>query len=117
MIVTRYQAIFHLNEDDDIKVKMTLSNIQNLIEDLGRTNVEVILVANGNGVRAFARGSAIVQKVEELRTLGTTFKICENSLTSRGMAKEDLLEKVEIVSSGVSEIVRKQTDGWAYIKP
>lgn len=96
---------------------MTLSNIENLIDDFGKINVEVILVTNGNGIKAFVRESAIVQRVEKLRKLGVTFKICANSLASRGMTKEDLLDQVEIVGSGIGEIVRRQIDGWAYIKP
>ncbi|NYT10941.1 MAG: hypothetical protein GKC03_00125 [Methanomassiliicoccales archaeon] len=117
MITIRYQAIFHLNEDDIGKVNMTLSNIENLIDDLGRTNVEVILVANGNGVKAFAREPAIAQRVEKLRKLGVTFKVCANSLAGRGMSKDDLIDQVDIVGSGIVEIVRKQIEGWAYIKP
>ena len=117
MTAIRYQAIFHLNEDDDEKVKMTLSNIENLIDDLGRINVEVILVVNGKGVKVFEKGSNISQRVEKLRKLGVTFKICANSLASRGMVKEDLLDQVDIVGSGIGEIVRKQVDGWAYVKP
>jgi intracellular sulfur oxidation DsrE/DsrF family protein len=117
MITVRYQAVFHLNEDDIGKVIMTLTNIENLIDDLGRTNVEVILVTNGNGVKAFTRGSTIAQRVEKLRKLGVTFKICANSIASRGMVKKDLLDEVDIVGSGIGEIVRRQIDGWAYIKP
>lgn len=117
MNAIRYQAIFHLNEDVEEKVGTALSNIENLIDDLGRINVEVILVVNGEGVRAFQRGSAISQRVEKLRRLGATFKICSNSLASRGMAKEDLIDQLELIRSGIGEIVRKQTDGWVYVKP
>jgi intracellular sulfur oxidation DsrE/DsrF family protein len=117
MTAIRYQAIFHLNEDDDEKVKTTLSNIENLIDDLGRINVEVILVVNRKGVKVFEKGSSISQRVEKLRKLGVTFKICANSLASRGMVKEDLIDQVDIVGSGIGEIVRKQVDGWAYVKP
>jgi hypothetical protein len=34
-----------------------------------------------------------------------------------GIQKDELFDFVTVVSSGVGEIVKKQTAGWAYIRP
>jgi intracellular sulfur oxidation DsrE/DsrF family protein len=35
-------------------------------------------------------------------------------LSQLGVAREALLESIEIVSSGVGELVKKQAEGWAF---
>jgi intracellular sulfur oxidation DsrE/DsrF family protein len=34
-----------------------------------------------------------------------------------GFTQEDFLDPVEVVSSGAGELVRRQAEGWAYVRP
>lgn len=113
----KYRALFHLEENSAPRVQMTLNNIENLIADMGRENVSVELVVNGNGVQAFTRTDELAQPIAEPAALGVRFAVCGNSLRGNSIPAEDLLEQVKIVPSGVSELVREQSDGWAYIRP
>ena len=96
---------------------MVLSNISNLIQDLDRTNVEVALIANGRGVMAFKKGSAFSGRVSQLKTLGVKFRICRNSLGMWKLDEDEMMDEIEFVNSGIGEIVRKQQECWAYIRP
>ena len=42
---------------------------------------------------------------------------CENTMRGQKLAKDDMLAKVGYVSAGVVEIMEKQQQGWAYIRP
>ena len=44
------------------------------------------------------------------------FAACENTMRKKKVTKEPLLPFVTTVDSGVAEVVRKQEEGWAYIK-
>lgn len=114
----KYQVVFHLDEDGSDRVKLVLNNIANLIIDLGHENVEIELVANAKGVMAFLQESnPYVAQIDQLIRKDVRFVVCANTLRHLNIEKDSLLESVEIVPAGVSELVKKQAQGWAYIRP
>ena len=115
---TKYKVIFHIDEPSKGRADQVLMNITNLLNDLGDGSVEVELLANGGGVRALAKESdGQAEQVETLSKRGVRFVACQNSLDHLNMQRSDLLDLVEVVPAGVSELVKKQMDGWAYIRP
>ena len=54
--MTKYRVIFHLDEPSKGRADQVFRNIENPLSDLGESNIEVELVANGGGVRAFVKG-------------------------------------------------------------
>lgn len=115
---TKYKVIFHIDEPSKGRADQVLMNITNLLNDLGDGNVAVELLANGGGVRALVKepeGQA--DQVEALAKRGVRFVACQNSLDHLNMQRTDLLDLVEVLPAGVSELVRKQMEGWAYIRP
>jgi intracellular sulfur oxidation DsrE/DsrF family protein len=118
MIMDQYHVIFHLDEPSKGQAEQVLSNITNLLNDMGDKNVQVELLANGGGVRAMAKESdGLAGQIEALAKRGVCFTACHNSLEHLNMQPEDLLDLVQIVPAGVSELVKKQAEGWAYIRP
>ncbi len=113
----KYRVVFHLDERSQVRSKMVLKNIANVIADLGQGNVEIELVVNGDGVTALTQSSPYQEQIKELATQGVRFVACANSLRQAGIPKEVLLERVAVVPAGVGELVRKQAEGWAYIRP
>jgi intracellular sulfur oxidation DsrE/DsrF family protein len=118
--MSKLKVLFHINEGD--KWNMVLANITNLIRDAGAEAVDVVVLANGKSVGGYADA----QKVPGMETLaqqGVRFVACRNSLTSmcaEGVAclKEELLPKfITVVPAGITEIIRRQHDGYAYVKP
>ncbi len=107
------KVIFHLNEED--KTNEVLANIRNLRKDM--EGVEIELLVNGMAVRDFVQDSNYEGRVETMVKDGNFVKVCSNSLKGLRIDEEELLEGVDIVPAGVSELVRKQEEGWAYIKP
>lgn len=99
-----------------------LRNVENLQKELGATNVEIEVVLYGKAWPLAARpekGGAIEfhPKVEAAVRAGVKFAICENTMRRHMLTKADLMPFMVTVPSGVSELVRKQTDRWAYLKP
>ncbi len=114
----KFRVIFHLDEPSKGRADQVFRNIENLLADLGENNVEVELVANGGGVKALVKGpDSHVEQIEPLAAKGVRFAACAHSLSQLEIARDTLLESVEVVSSGVGELVRKQAEGWAYIRP
>jgi len=116
----KFKVLFHINENE--KWKVALGNISSFISDAGVENAEVIVVANGFAVYGYT-DSEKLSVIEQLTAAGVKFIACRNSLTSmcqEGVAcvREDLLPPfVTIVPAGITEIIKRQQDGFAYIKP
>jgi len=114
----RYRVVFHIDEGSISRANMVLHNIQNLIDDLGEENVQVALVANGEGVKALLRSPNVHKRqISKLAQRGVQLLACRNSLRFMGLDEDDMLDPVVIVPAGVSELAKKQADGWAYIRP
>jgi len=113
-----YRAVFHLNEDADARIGMVLNNIQNLLDNLGAENTQVELVANGTGVNALLKANPLyAERVAQLHQAGVRFAACLHSMEQLKLKQTALLEGVQAVPSGVAELVWRQNEGWAYIRP
>lgn len=111
----KYKALFHVDEAE--KIGLTLTNMRNLFNDLGEDQVEVALVGNSEGVAAMYKDSKYKEQVQELFAKGVYFAACANTLKAKELAQTDLLEFSHVVPSGVGEIVKKQYEGYCYIRP
>ncbi len=113
-----YQVIFHLDEEPVEKVTFVLNNVINLLDDLGRENVDVELLVNGPAVKAFkAENGSISELISKVLSQEVVIALCNNALNSHDLDPAEMLAETIIVPSGVGELVRKQTEGWAYIRP
>lgn len=114
----KYRVVFHLDEANRPRVKMALANMENLIADLGQDKVDVALVANGEGVMALLKIPGLYkEEVERLAAKGVRFFACAHSLSLLRLSTDALLGLVKVVPAGVSELTRRQAEGWAYIRP
>jgi len=114
----QYQVIFHLDEEPQEKVTFVLNNILNLLDDLGSQNVDVELLVNGPAVKAFtAEENPISELISKVLDQNVAIALCNNALNLFELKPEGMLADVIVVPSGVGELVRKQAEGWAYIRP
>lgn len=107
------KVIFHLHEKEGMS--SVLSNINNILEDMEEENLDIELLMNGEAVEAAVRKKN-ENRINYLLKKGVNFSVCSNSLEALDISKDELLEGVETVSAGVSELVKKQNQGWAYLK-
>jgi uncharacterized protein len=112
----KYRVVFHVDENN--KMYMALKNIENLLKDLGEDNVEVELVANSEAVSHMSEGTnKYIDEIKRLTQKGVKFAVCNNSLTAFRIQRQQVINEAFVVPSGVSELVLKQANGWAYIRP
>ena len=114
------KTVYHLQ--DEKQATLAMNNINNhLAADPG---VRIVVVALSTGVRAFtfgaqdAGGRPYAEWVDQLAAKGVEFRICQNSMNALKVTKKDLIDKVQVVPSGVAEIARLQArEGYVYIRP
>lgn len=114
---TRHRVVFDVAVANPEAWKTALRNVANLRKALGAqdTQVEVVAYSKGLGLLLLTDKELSAQ-IATLADGGVAFEACDNSLHARHEGPQDLLPKAKVVDSGVAEIVRREEQGWSYIK-
>jgi uncharacterized protein len=114
------KVVYHIDNTAAQAVK-GLRNIRNHL-DVDPT-ARITVVAHADGVDFLMEGakdnngSAFAGPVSALVARGVKFEICEITLRSRDLKKEQFIQEAEFTPSGVVRIAKLQVAGSAYIKP
>lgn len=113
-----YNALYVLNSSEEKKIRGTLGNIKNALEDprlKGKLQIE--LVVFGDGVAAFMKTSAFEQTLKDLQAKGVILAQCSNTVRERKIDKKDLFDFISYVPSGNGEIILRGAEGWVVVHP
>ncbi len=113
----RPRVVIQMSDGDPAKWNLALNNAKNLQSDLGAGNVDIEIVAYGTGIGMLKADSPVGNRVDEALGAGVKVLACENTMRGQKLARDDMLPKLGYVSAGVVEIMQKQQQGWAYIRP
>ncbi|WP_232063037.1 DsrE family protein [Undibacterium sp. KW1] len=111
------KVVFQVSDGESRKWELALNNVKNVIKDLGKENVEVEIVAYGPGIDMFKFETPVASRIEEVMKLGAHVVICENTMRAQKISKSDMLDNLDYVEAGVSQLIRRQQQGYAYIRP
>jgi intracellular sulfur oxidation DsrE/DsrF family protein len=78
--------------------------------------VEIILIVCGPAIAGLTRNSPAGREIERARAHGIRVRVCEDSMQSLHLAREDMYPGLDYVPSALTEIVRKQFGGWIYVR-
>ena len=117
------KVVYHF-DNADMQATKGLRNIRNHLDVAPST--KVVVVAHADGVDFLLDGAKDIRNpnvdyaslVSALKARGVKFEICEITLQSRNMKKEQFNLDADFTPSGVVRIGQLQSrEGYAYIKP
>ena len=114
---TKEKVIFQVSESDPKNWNLALNNIKNVQQALGKDKVDVELVVYGPGIGMLKAESTAGNRVNDAIKNGVTIVACENTMHNMKLTKDDMLSSISYVPGGVIELMQKQKEGYAYIKP
>ena len=115
------KVVYHIN-DTGAQAANALRNIGNHLEVNPKAKIVVVTHARGvdflmDGAKD-ANGNPYNIRVEELKTQGIQFDVCEITLRNRKLKRGQFIPETTFVPSGVAEITRlQQREGYAYLRP
>src|ERR1035437_5502243 len=113
----KHRVLFELTSDSPEQWDAVLNNIENLRNAFGAENTQVELVVHGPGLGMLLPANEKAKdRMRKLAGPDVIFVACENTMKRKNVKKDDLLDFVTTVDSGVAEVVRRQEQGWSYIK-
>jgi intracellular sulfur oxidation DsrE/DsrF family protein len=115
------KVVYHMNEDVD-RAPQALRNVRNHLSVDPKAKIVMVMHAAGiNYLMKDAKdkdGNPFEVTVQDLKSQGVEFRVCEITLKSRKIDKSKLIDEVKYVPSGVAEVSRLQIqEGYAYLKP
>ncbi len=110
-----HRIVFQVNDEDSRKWHVVLANINNVLEELGKVEVAVVVIGPALGM--LKADALTANKVQDAMSAGVRFVACGNSMKAQQLEKDDMIERIDYVRAGYVEIMRLQQLGWSYLRP
>ncbi len=110
------RVVFQATDGDVARWNLVLNNVRNLQAAAG-PDADIEIVAYGPGIVLLKADSPIAARIGE--AVGAHVKVvaCKNTMAAMKLVEGDMLPDIGYVPSGVVEVMRKQQQGYAYIRP
>ena len=116
-VAARNKIVFQVSDAEPAKWNLTLNNVKNVQTDLGAANVEIEIVAYGPGLGMLKADSVAGNRVADALAAGVSVVACENTMKNQKITRDDMLPKIGYAEAGVVQLMKRQQQGWAYIRP
>ncbi len=112
------QIVFSIKSANDEEIHHVLSSANNVLKFYGPENVEMKIVAYFHGIRALLKKNKdIALRVRALMLLDVEFVACKNTMNTKHIREDELIEDTVIVTAGIVEMIERVKEGWVNIVP
>jgi len=113
----RQHVVFQVSDNDPAKWNLALNNARNVQQDLGKDNVDIEIVAYGPGLGMLKADSKVAPRLAQALDSSIGLLACENTMQNTKTTKADMYSGIAYVKAGVTHIMKRQQEGWAYVRP
>jgi hypothetical protein len=110
-------VVIQVSDGDPKTWNQALNVVRNVQEEYGKGKVDIEVVVFGNGAGLLQFDSPLANRIEDTMATGANVLMCENTMRGRKLTRQDMLAKIGYVKAGVIEIIEKQKQGWAVVRP
>ena len=111
------RVVIQVSDADPKKWHLALNNAKNIQADIGADQSEVEIVAYGPGIGMLKADAEVANRIEDAVAGGVKVMACENTMKAQKLSRGDMHKDIAYVAAGVVELMRRQQQGWAYIRP
>ena len=113
----KQRVIFQVSDNDPAKWQLALNNAKNVQTDLGKDNVQIEIVAYGPGLAMLMADSKVTGGLASALDDSVGLIACENTMHNTKVTRDEMYGGIAYVQAGVTHIMKRQREGWAYIRP
>lgn len=110
-------VVFQISTDSPKTWTVAVHNVHNLQQSVLPHRVRVEMIVFGPGLRMLLNTSPVARALLALHQSGVTIDACKKSVLKQGLPLSEISPVVHYVPSGIAEIVRREREGWAYVRP
>ncbi|MEK7737931.1 MAG: DsrE family protein [Pseudomonadota bacterium] len=111
------KVVIQVSDADSKKWNLALNNAKNVQDAYGKDKVSIEIVVYGPGIGMLKMDSEVGNRVNDAVANGITVMACENTMQAQKLTKKDMLDSAGYVTAGVVELMEKQKQGYAYVRP
>ncbi len=109
-------VVLEMTSDETKNWGILMNNLEGVSQNLPDSG-QIELVLHGGGVGlVLKKNNYEMQKLKNFSEKRVRIVVCENTMRRKNINKSDLYDFVSTVPAGIVEIVKKQSEGWAYVK-
>ena len=109
------KAVWELPTGDTAIQAGVYRQVNNVLNAAPDTKIEIVF--HGDAVYALLSDTGYYkQEILKIHQRGVLFAVCNNSLKKRMIDPKRVIPQAFVVPSAFVEIIRKQQEGWSYIK-
>ena len=113
----KQRMVMQVSDGDPARWNLALNNLRNVQKELGKENTDLEVVAYGPGISMLKMESPVGPRIAEALKSGIRVVACENTMHGQKLTRADMLPDIGYVRAGVVELIEKQKEGYAYIRP
>ena len=111
------RLVIQVSDADPGKWNLALNNAKNVQQAEGAGNVDVEIVTYGPGIGMLKKDSVVGNRIAESKQAGIKIVACQNTMRGMKLTNADMLPDTSYVPSGAVEIMKKQKEGYSYLRP
>ncbi len=113
--VSKHRVVWDLSSADTTVQGSVFRQINNVRTEIPDLDIEVVF--HGQAVFAVMKDSTqFASRIKIAKEKGVTLAVCNNSLRRLKIDPSQVSPLATVVPSAVAELIKKQTDGWSYLK-
>jgi intracellular sulfur oxidation DsrE/DsrF family protein len=113
----KQRVVIQVSDNDPAKWALALNNATNVQQDLGKDKVQIEIVAYGPGLAMLKGESKVADRLAGALDNNVGLIACENTMTNTHVSRDEMYAGIAYVKAGVTHIMKRQQEGWAYIRP
>lgn len=111
----KHRVVWDLSSADTLSQAAVFRQINNARVEIPDLEIEVVF--HGQAVFAIMKDSTqFASRIKAAKEKGVTMAVCNNSLRRLKIDPSQLSPLATVVPSAVVELIKKQTEGWSYLK-
>ena len=111
-----YNVVFDVTSPDTVVHQMVIRWINEITKADPNANIEVVYYAKSLGMITKDKSVVAADVTKLAGTKNVSFTVCEVAMKNNNVEKNQLIAGVKTVPDGIYEIVKRQSEGWGYIK-
>lgn len=111
----KLKVVWDLSDSDTVSTAGVFRQINNALVQVPDLEIEVVF--HGAAIFGLMKDSTIFSsRIKIAKQKGVTMTVCNNSMKRYKVDASQLVGEATVVPSAVVELIRKQSEGWSYLK-
>jgi intracellular sulfur oxidation DsrE/DsrF family protein len=108
------KIVIQIYDSEVNKINHNLSTIYNILKEYPSESLQVVVVAYGNGMRAFRKDydKNTLKRIVSLMEYDVEFIGCRNTMETMKWKESEFIDDMSYVQAGIVELIERQAAGY-----